>query len=164
MPLTYTWKVTTDREHEVRAALSVLGEVVSVDGAAVGDAHAFSVKRKIPLSLGAGHTAEVVISTTRVGWPTCILSLDGKVVPPTRKPRVPLWSWAFAFTCLLSMTTLMARHGPLEATALALRGGPVGIGIFLSLYSGAAFESPAVGFLLGTVCAAGVWALGLTLR
>jgi hypothetical protein len=164
VPLTYAWKVTTDREHEVRAALSLLGEVVTVDGAVVADAYAFSVKRKIPLSLGTGHSAEVLVSTTSVGWPTCTLSLDGKVVPHARKPRIPLWSWAFAVTCLLSMTTLIARHGPLEATTLAIRGGPIGIGVFLCLYTGAASEGPVLSFVLGSVCAASVWALGLALR
>lgn len=161
MPWVYLWTVKTDeKDTEVRLDLGVLGrEVVRVNGVAVSDAYSWRMRRRVGVPLGAGHSAGLEISMAQL-WPQAALSVDGKTVAPTQKPRVPLWGWAFA---LVSAGIFVAPMMRPDIAKGAARGAVAGLAIGSCIYASAGLNA-AMGMLVCTVFTVGAWAITLALK
>lgn len=155
MPWTYAWTLPiAEKPREVRLQLGALGrEVLKVDGVAVLDAYSFKIARRIPVPLGAGHTAGVEVSMARL-WPKVTLSVDGQTIAPSERPRVPLWGWASAFAC--SGVFFAPMHPP-DIAKGALRGALAGVAMGLCVYVSAALR-PFAGLIACALSAAAAWA------
>jgi hypothetical protein len=161
MPWTYVWRVpTTDKDHEVKLELGLLGrERLTVDGVAVSDSVSWKMRRRLPVPLGAGHSAGLDVSMARL-WPETSLSVDGKTVEPTTRPRVPLWGWAYALFCA---AIIFAPPGTADIPKGALRGGIAGLAVGSVLFASAG-SSQVVGVVVGAFVTIGAWALVLALK
>jgi hypothetical protein len=160
MPWVYVWEVKTgERDRVVRLELGVFGrERLSVDGETLSDSYSFKLSRRIPVPLGAGHSAGVEVALERL-WPRARFSMDGSSVTPRREPRVPLWGWALSILAVaIAVVPLVVnrQHSLLEAS---LRGAAGGMTAGVVLYASAAIENALLGFLVSALLAGGVFAL-----
>ncbi len=171
MALVTVWKVPLERGSaeppqppkaiEVRCEVRLFGrDTVKVDGQVVADSWGQRFRRRVPVPIGAGHTAGVEIDVRRV-WPICTLSVDGNAVAPTARPRIPLWGWSFAFVCIASW--FVPYSGPGSASFLATRAVIAALGAWLSLFLGAD-EERLKGLLAGVFFAAAAWGFALGVR
>jgi hypothetical protein len=163
MPWVYVWRCKTDdKDREVRLELGMLGrEVVKVDGVAVADSYSFRMKRRIPVPMGAGHSAGIEVSMQRL-WPEASFSLDGAPIAPASAPRVPLWGWAFA---LVTLGIFAVPMGPGADVMLhnALRGAVAGTAVGLTIYGSAGLGSIA-GLLFCSAVVGCAWAVTTALK
>jgi hypothetical protein len=159
--LVTTWKVALEVEHEVRVEVHLAGrDVVKVDGQVVSNSWGQRFRRRLPIPIGGGHSAGVEIDVRRV-WPVCTLSVDGKTVAPTQRPRVPLWSWSLAFLCIAAWFVPHEGHG--SGGFVATRAVVAALGAWLSVFLGAD-ERRWHGAAAGLLLAAGAWAFALFVK
>jgi len=165
MPLVYVWKVKTgerEGEREVRFELGLLGtERLLVDGGVEAASWSpFRFGRRIPVPLGAGHSAGVEYSLRRL-WPDVAFSLDGKTIEAARRPRVPLWGWAYTLVAAGVFFLPMARFDMVRYLARAL--GFVIVSV-LCVYTAVGFESAIIGLVSAALLVSALWATVIQLR